>query len=406
MTYKQAGTFVRDLQTTAGMPANLQALSFAASYVRLIPGGAAKLTALLGMMPTKTAKQIEHFYYTRSAVFASMQINNVGGYAAGATTFTVDDTSNLVVGQVLQNFRTSEQVLLTAINSATSVDVVRGYGTTAAAAINDDDFFPVVGNAHEQASLRPTSAVIRPERVFNYTQIFRNAWALSDTHRAIENIAGMGNVAESRLDCMEFHMQDMEKAVLFGERYAGTLNSKPINKMDGIINSIKQYAPANVSTAGATTTFDQLEAMLDPIFDTQSDPKIGTERLLLVGGQALKVINKIGRLSGEYQIVQGQTSFGLQFNEFKLSRGSFKMLEHPLLNTNASWAKMAIAVDLSSLALAYLPGRKTKSEEYGMDGRSTDDGIDAVGGSLTTEMTLEFLNPAANAVVYNLTAAA
>jgi hypothetical protein len=41
-----------------------------------------------------------------------------------------------------------------------------------------------------------------------------------------------------------------------------------------------------------------------------------------------------------------------------------------------------------------------------MDGRSTDDGIDAVGGSLTTEMTLEFLNPAANAVVYNLTAAA
>jgi hypothetical protein len=62
---------------------------------------------------------------------------------------------------------------------------------------------------------------------------------------------------------------------------------------------------------------------------------------------------------------------------------------------------MAMAVDLSTFNVAYLGDRKTKNEEYG-----ADEGQDAVGGSLTTELTCLIKNPPANAIIYNLTAGA
>lgn len=121
---------------------------------------------------------------------------------------------------------------------------------------------------------------------------------------------------------------------------------------------------------------------------------------------ARTVINNIGRLNGQYTMVDGQTSFGLQFSTIKLARGTLRVIEHPLLNANSYWSKMGIVVDLPTFRLAYLAGRKTASEEFGVNGKPTDNGKDAVGGSLTTELTTCVKNPAANAVLYNFTAAA
>jgi hypothetical protein len=105
-------------------------------------------------------------------------------------------------------------------------------------------------------------------------------------------------------------------------------------------------------------------------------------------------------------MVDGQTSWGLQFSTFKTARGTFRVIEHPLFNSNTSWAKMALAVDLSTFTVAYLGDRKTQNKEFNQDQDANDNGIDAVGGTLTTELTTVVKNPPANAVIYNLTAAA
>lgn len=176
--------------------------------------------------------------------------------------------------------------------------------------------------------------------------------------------------------------------------------------MDGLVSIVTAQAAANVNTAAATTNFTQLEALLDPVFNQATDPKVANERVLFVGGSALKVLNNIGRLNGTYQMVDGQTSYGLQFSTVKLARGTFRIIEHPLLNTNTDWAKMAIAVDLTTFNLAYLGDRKTKNEEFGVGGKVVENGMDAVGGTLTTELTCLVKNPSANAIIYGLTAAA
>lgn len=379
--------------------------SFASMITRLMPNGAAPLFGLTSMLKTETAVQVEHGFFTKTMIFPQVVMN--ASALSTDTTLNVTDSSNMVPGMLVRNQTTKEVVLILTVPTGTSVTCRRAVGTVAAAAMSSAQKLYQVGTAFEEGSARPSAVQIVSVRVTNYTQIFRNSWALTDTARATQVIAGDTNISESRGECAGFHAADMEKAILFGQKYTGTLNNKPIRTMDGIVNQVTQNAAANVNTAGGTTNYTQLETYLDVCFDTTTDPKVANERVLFCGGAAKRVLNNIGRLNGTYQLVEGQTSYGLQFSSFKTSRGTFRMIEHPLFNSNADWAKMAIAVDLSTFNLAYLGDRKTMSEEYGIQGNKVEaGGVDAVGGSLTTEVTCLVKNPAANAIIYDLTAAA
>jgi len=391
---------------TSSFTQDLAKKSFAGMITRLMPNGSAPLFGLTSMLTTETAVQVEHGFFTKTALFPEMQLNGAIG-SGTVNVFTVDTTANILPGMILRVNTTGENILVNQVISSTQVQVTRGVGTVSAAAIADDVKLFQVGNAFEEGSDRPTALNLTPVRITNLTQIFRNTWALTDTARATQVIAGETNVAESKADCAAFHAADIEKSIFFGQKSQGTRNGKPFRTMDGLISIVSNltyyppsYAAANITTAGASTTYTQLEAALDPVFNQATDPKVANERILFVGGTAKLVLNNIGRLNGTYQLVDGQTTWGLQFSTFKTARGTFRVIEHPLFNTNSTWSKMAVVVDLSTFNLAYLGDRKTRSEETG------GEGVDAMMGSLTTELTCLVKNPPANAVIYNLTAGA
>lgn len=392
-------------------PTSMVKPSFTTMITRLMPNGQAPLFGLTSMLKTETAVQREHGFFTKTMLFPAFTLN---GAITDATTnvFTVVSTANLLPNMIMQASSTRENVIVDSVLSPTTVQVIRGVGTVAAGAVADTIEWFQVGNAFEESSTRPNALNIQPVRVTNLTQIFRNTWALSETVRATMVIAGESNIAESRQDCAAFHAADIEKALFFGQKSQGTRNGQPFRTMDGLVSIVgnltyypSSYAAANVTTLGATTTFTQLETALDPIFNQTTDPKVANERLLFVGGVAKKVITAVGRLNGTYYITDGQTNYGLQFQTFKTSRGMFRMIEHPLFNTNTTWGKMAVAVDLSTFNMAYLGDRKTKNDNFGA-GSNGDNGLDAQGGTLTTELTCLVKNPPANAVVYNFTAGA
>ena len=394
---------------TGNFTQDLAKKSFAGMITRLMPNGTAPLFGMTSMLASEIAVQVEHGFFTKTMLFPSLNLD--AAVADGtAQVFTVASTSNVLPGMIMRVNSTGENVIINSVLSATTVQVNRGVGTVAAAAIADNVDLYQVGNAYEEGSNRPSALNITPVRVTNLTQIFRNTWAITDTARATMVIAGESNVAESRQDCAAFHAADIEKALFFGQKSQGTRNGQPFRTMDGLISIVgnltyypPSYAAANVTTAGATTTYTQLEAALDPVFDQATDPKVANERVMFVGGAAKRVLNNIGRLNGTYQMVDGATSYGLQFTTIKTARGTFRVIEHPLFNTNSSWAKQAVVVDLSTFAVAYLGDRKTKSDDFG--GQDSD-GTDALGGTLTTEMTCVIKNPPANAIIYNLTAGA
>lgn len=394
---------------------NLAKVSFAGMITRFMPNGTAPLFGLTSMLPSTTALQVEHGFFTKTMVFPAFTLT--ASITAAATTLNVASTKNLLPGQIHQLFATKENVIINSIVSPTQITVSRGIGTVAAAAVT----IPAasaeayqVGNAYEEASIRPQALGINPIRVTNLTQIFRNTWAITGSAAATQVIAGDSTEAENRQDCAAFHAADIEKALFFGQKSQGYRNGQPFRTMDGLISVVSNlayypssYAAPNVYPAGATTTNDQLEAMLDPVFDQATDPKVANERVLFVGGKARVTLNNIGKKSGVYQLMDGATAWGLQFSTMKLARGNFRIIEHPLFNSNPNWARMAVAVDLSTFAIAYLNNRKTINKEFNITGQqTTDNGIDAVGGSLLTECTTEVRNPPANAVITGLTAAA
>lgn len=396
------------LISSANLPADLAAKSFAAMITRLMPNGNAPLFALTSLLKDETANGLEHGYYTKTMIFPSLTL--AAAVADGAaTTFTTTAYSDVVAGDMFRHDVTGEIVIVNTTPTATSVTVTRGVGSTAAAAMSNSTVLYHIGNAFEQGSLRPQAIALVATRYINYTQIFRNSWAVTKTLAALPLIAGDGAVAESKRDCAAFHALAIEKALFFGQKFQGTRNGMPFQTMEGVVARVTTAASGNITTLGATTNWTQLEAALDPTLAVQTDATSGNIRTVFVGGVARRVVHNIARLNSTYQITGVETSWGMQIDTIKTPRGTFEMIEHPLFNAygnSSTWAKMAIVVDLNAFAIAYL--RKTEEKNYNEDGDrcAVDSGIDAKGGTLTTELTCLIKNPAAFGILYNFTAAA
>lgn len=379
------------------------AKSFSGSIARLMPMGDAPIFGLTSMMKTETALQFQHGFFTKSMIFPSVTLSAQA--AATDTVLAVTSVANVIPGMLLRPDGAAVEIMLVlGVIGTGQVAVQRGVGNTAPAIIPISTLCIQVGNANEEASLRPQAVSISTVLQNNFTQIFRNTWAVSGTAAETRMIVGDGNTAESKRDCMMMHAADIEKGIIWGQKYLGMRNNQLFHTMDGILSITGSLAPNNIVTLGATTTFTQFETAIDPVFNVRSDQSMGNERVLLVGGVARRVINNIFRLNSSYFIENGETSYGLQFSTARLTRGVIRIIEHPLFNaygSTASYAKMGMVVDLATFNLAYLGNRKTKAMDI-----MGDDGTDAVGGTLTTECTVLVKNPQAFETIYNFTAAA
>lgn len=386
-------------------PAELNAKSFAGTILRLFPNGSAPLFALTSQSGKSKAKASTHGYFSKTLSF--VKTTSTVADASGATTMNVASTAGMTPFMVLMNTRTRENIRVLTIASATTVTVTRAFGRVAAAACQIGDNLIQVGTAFMEGSDRPVARQLSTVYIPNYTQIFRNAWGLTDTARASLAEMGYSNIAESRKDCSMFHSIDAESAILFGQPKMDTSGSQPLHATQGVIDAIYQYAPNNVNAAGPTTNYDQLVALVDEAWTYSTDASNPKMRAGFCDSTAMKVMHQIARLSGQVEIMQSETTFGMQFTKFKFYKGEINLIEHPLMNALQTAATGTLLVmDLPALKLAYMDGRDTIAEEYNINGKVIPNGTDGVGGSLTSEFAVELINPYSCVYVTGLTAGA
>jgi hypothetical protein len=386
---------------TGDNPTELNSRSFADTILRLFPNGSAPLWALSAKAGTKKAVSSTHGYFSKTMTFVTT--TSTGGDTAVATLLTVGSTTGMIANMVLHNVRTRENVRVVSVASATTVNVVRAFGRVTAAAMNAADKLIQVGTAFEEGSSRPGSRQLSTVYVANYTQIFRNAWGLTDTARASMSELGYSNVAESRKDCSLFHSVEMEGAVMFGQAKMDTTGDQPLHATQGIIDAIYQYAPANINPAAGTTDYGDLVALVEEPFNYTTDVGNTGERMGFCDRLAMKVLTDVGRKSGQIQIMQNETSFGMKFTSFKFYQGTINLIQHPLMNGLDPTGGNLLIVDLAAVKLAYMEGRNAKMEEYGQGGKQVELGTDGVGGSVTSEFAVECINPFACGYVTGLT---
>ncbi len=398
MAFNPTGIFF-----TSFNPATLNQRSFADTILRLFPDGTAPLFAMTGQLPKMQAKVVEHGYHTKTMTFSSVTDDGTGALV-GDTAFQVLSTAGVVPGMVFQVPSSGELIRVTVVDSATLLTITRSYGRIAAAAIAASEVLWAVGNSHEQASNRPVARTMDVLFIPNYTQIVRNSWAISDTARASLAEAGFNNIQESRQDAMLLHATDIESALFWGQAQAPA-GSPPTHSTQGIIDAVTEFATANIVTAAATTTYDQLVGFVEPYFSQTSNLGNTKERVMFVDAQANRVLNEIGRKSEQVIMDLRTTTFGMHFTAFRLYKGMLFIIEHPLFNGLSIPAGLAVTVELPSMRLAYMNGRDVKKEEYGQNKLNpADNGQDSQGGSLTSEFATEFRNPGACGVINGLTA--
>ena len=198
----------------------------------------------------------------------------------------------------------------------------------------------------------------------------------------------------------------MESAILWGQAKMDTSGSQPVHSTQGVIDAIYEYASGNVNPAASTTTYTQLVALVEEFFNYSTDIGNNNERVGFCDRLAMKVLTDVGRKSGQIQIMQEQTGFGMKYTSFRFYQGTINLIQHPLMNGLNPTAGNMLVMDLAALKLAYMEGRDAVPEEYGVGMKQVELGTDGIGGSLTSEFAVELINPYACGYVTGLTAGA
>jgi hypothetical protein len=327
--------------------------------LRKYPNGQAALTAFIALLESEQTSDPEYNWWEKSLPTRTVFINNGGGYAAGDTTFVVDDSAAGDPGKILRkgylvlNIRTGEQMRVVADQTiGTSVVVQRAFGEVVAATINDDDELRVVGNANEERGPLPTAIHYDPTKQFNLCQIFRTPLSKSRTAMKTKLRTEAAN-RQAKIECLELQSIDMEWAFIWGQRFE-TIgeNGLPLRSTRGIVRSISALAPGNDNSASSGSLNEtELLTYLEPCYRFGS-----TEKLWLCGSTALNVLTQIGKSSSTLNVNQGETEVvaGIRLTRIRTAFGDGLLRQHPLFNLYADWRKVILIVDLANIRYRYV----------------------------------------------------
>lgn len=276
-------------------------------------------------------------------------VNNSGGYNSSATSIVVDNGD--LVGQewLLKVPRTGEVMLVTAISTNT-LTVVRGYGTTSGAAVNDDEPILFIGTAAEEGdtSLPPRS--LNPTLVSNYCQLFKDALAESNTALSSSNMSTPHDWVFQNKATMIEHQISKEYAFLFGEpsERTGPGGSAKTRTTGGLL----YFLTSNNQDAGGTLTEAEFETWIRSITRYGSKNKY-----VFVSRLVASVLNAFS--SAKLQTSVGDTVYGVNVTKWQSVHGIVNLVTHDLLE-GATYGGMAIAVDFKAeqnpIAYKYLNG--------------------------------------------------
>lgn len=287
------------------------------------------------------------------------QINNVGGYSDADVNLVVDNPGASIFTKydLVKNARTGEIMRVTAVNYSTNtITVTRGAGSTAAAAINDDDWLLIIGPAFEEGSKSGDSNTTKLVKVTNYSQIFKTKFGVTLTADASKLYPA--EVAKDlkylRAKYGIEHAKKIERAYWFGEKkeVVGPDN-KPLRLTGGILESINAAGNVQDEASSGLTESEFRNFLRDYAFKFGS-----SEKYFFCGNIVLGYLESFS--AGKLQTVPGEKTYGVEVRKYISSFGSLNIVRHPMFDKQ--YAGIGIIIDLSTIKHCPLNGRDTVLE--------------------------------------------
>lgn len=208
-----------------------------------------------------TAKSVKHEWTETALAARSETVTLADG---SGTTLTVADAYIYQVNELLRI--ENEIVRVTAIASATTLTIVRGYAGTSGAAHSSKTAYSV-GVADPENSDAPAGIQDSASRLYNYVQTFTRGVELSNDE--IAQLSTEGNALNGQLErrFIEINRQ-LARAFFYGVRHEDSTNK--IHTMGGL----KQFVTTNVTNVAGALTLAAIDAQILNIVEAGGDPKV------------------------------------------------------------------------------------------------------------------------------------
>lgn len=351
-------------------------------FTLLEPNGDAPLNALLAMASSESTDDPK---YNNFRDELPERVMTMGAAVADAATGTLtlansDENKFAIAGSILVNAATGEVMHVTADATATAVTVTRNIGGTTHQIGGSDQLF-VAGFAAKEGADTPTPITFDAIVAFNYTQIFRTAFAVTGTldHTYLRT----GNKYDEAMDkALKLHMSDIERAMFFGVKHIENPNTaEPTRHTGGVINEITGVTDvATGFTKAHELTEEEFDRLLiDTIF------AYGTkEKLAFVGPTIAGHMQKFGKERWAPTQIAG--TYGITFTRYKTFAGDLLVHLHPQFRRIPGMKDAMVILDLPFLKYRYLEGRDTDLLE-----NRQGNGEDRTKSEYLTECGLELL---------------
>jgi uncharacterized protein DUF5309 len=355
----------------------------------------APLTAFTSRLDSEVTTDAQYNWFEEQTPSQRAQVS--AAYASGITSLVLAtqavsglDPNIFKANHVIQDQQTGEQMLVTGYNAATlTLTVIRGFGNTAAA-IGATDTLSIIGTSHPEGDVAASPLSYQPGLFSNYTQIFKDSFALTRTALNTRYRTG-DSYQQDKVRTLRNHAIQMEKAFLWGIKSLTTgSNGQPQRTTAGMVSFIQ----TNVIDMGGTVTEAAWDAALERMFRYGSD-----EKLCLMGGIALNVLNGLTKNKATINVVPLDQTYGYRLYEYGTPNGTLYLYRHPLMCMDPTFMAYGVIIDLPRVRYRYIT--QTTLEQ-----NVQQQGQDARQDQFLTECGLEVHHEYSHAVVKNMSSAA
>jgi hypothetical protein len=320
--------------------------------ITILKPASTPLTVLSSKMNTAPCSNYRYDWMEDSLM--ARWTTSVGVTLVGDVAITVAAGTGTLVGvnDLIKVAATGEVLRVTAIVGDV-LTITRSWGVTAAAEIPAGSQLLIIGNAMMQGSGRAPEQYNQLTPQFNYTQIFKTGFSVTNTLEATK-LYGGSELNRLRAKKAEEHQMSKEYAFLFGERALNVAGAQPISSTGGVLQFIAG-STANASRALAGATEAHVDAWVENIFAFGSKKKVW-----LCSSRIITFVNSIAK--GRLDLVQANndSTYGLDIVSYRTPHGTLQMIHHPLFV--GGYAGLSIALDMEEVAYKPLKGRDTKYE--------------------------------------------
>ena len=324
------------------------------------PNGMAPLTALMAKMKSESVDDPEFSWWEEELNALRLTMANGTAYSSSATSIVVtsnisSDARDAVAGDMflvekdLTTAYDHEIIVASSIVDSTTIIFKRGQAGTTPATIGVSAKLTKIGNVFEEGSGAPGAASRNPTKLYNYCQIFKTAYNLTNTAKNTK--ARTGNpVNNDKKRKMFDHSVALEMAAIFGKRHETTgSNGKPLRFTGGLLYMMSQYASDMITVFATTPTETTFTDAVYKVFNY--DTGAGNERIVLAGNGALNSLNRLAANQSRTRVNFDGTIklYGMELQKWILPQGTLYIKSHPLFNTHTRFTNEMLIVDPTCL---------------------------------------------------------